>query len=118
LLLNGGDPWIHDSDGNNAFHYAYKEQHWNIIELLQSVWLTDSYKEEDSNKEKYILTFGKLYIQVSPAIVRCFAVASLPKFMVVRVMLLILVSERLPFCVTQLVLFHLVLCFSGTNQQC
>jgi hypothetical protein len=30
-------------------------------------------------------------------------------------MLLILVSERLPFCVTQLVLFHLVLCFSGTN---
>jgi hypothetical protein len=26
-------------------------------------------------------------------------------------MLLISVSERLPFCVTQLVLFHLVLCF-------
>jgi hypothetical protein len=26
-------------------------------------------------------------------------------------MLLIVVSERLPFCVTQLVLFHLVFCF-------
>jgi hypothetical protein len=62
LLLNGGDPWIHDSDGNNAFHYAYKEHHWDVVEVLQRFWQTDSCKEEDLSDEKYILTFGKLYL--------------------------------------------------------
>jgi len=59
--LNGGDPWIHDCDGNNAFHYAYKEQHWNIVDILQRFWLKESHKEDDSIDEKYILTFGKSY---------------------------------------------------------
>jgi hypothetical protein len=60
LLLNGGDPWIHDCDGNNAFHYAYKENHWDAVEILQRFWHTDSCKEGDPSEEKYTLIFGKL----------------------------------------------------------
>jgi ankyrin repeat protein len=60
LLLNGGDPWVHDSDGNNAFHCACKEHHWDIVEILQRFRHMDSCKEGDRSEEKYILTFGKL----------------------------------------------------------
>ncbi|XP_069678427.1 uncharacterized protein [Periplaneta americana] len=65
LLVNGGNPWLTDVDDNNAFHYAYQEQHWNIVQILQNFRSRDSFEEEEEEEDgsdKFKFTFEKVFL--------------------------------------------------------
>lgn len=44
LVLHGGDPWLEDQDGCNAWDLALQKNQWNILKYLAS------YMEEDQNE--------------------------------------------------------------------
>ncbi|KAL0278273.1 UNVERIFIED_CONTAM: hypothetical protein PYX00_000130 [Menopon gallinae] len=68
LLVNGGDPWLHDDDKKNAFNYAFEEQEWDAVEMLhhfQQMHSSSSRKDTEKspkfelNLERVLLRKGE-----------------------------------------------------------
>ncbi|XP_067001784.2 uncharacterized protein [Anabrus simplex] len=63
LLLNGGNPWLKDAYNKNAFHYAFQERNWDVVELLHKFHLMElSSKNQSWMEPNYKLLLERIIV--------------------------------------------------------
>lgn len=66
LLSYGGDPFVVDEDGKNAFHYAYENDTWDARHALENFQRTRHLpKQRDDDDKSYDLRLGNTNFKIN-----------------------------------------------------